>query len=294
MQQLWILAFDHRNSLRTQFFKGRDVSADDCRRAKEIAFDGLLMAVEAGIPVGTPSLLIDDEYGADVARRAREAGITVAIPLERSGQRELSFEHVPLYSAIVDLDPQYAKILVRYNPDGDLALNARQRERLLEAQAWLHANQKEMMLELLIPPEQKQRTRLGAAYDADIRPALAVRAVRELIDAGLDPALWKLEGCHSRSDYEAIVAEVDRAPRPDAGCLVLGRGADAAAVDRWLSLAAPVRGFVGFAVGRTLWWKPLAAHFAGQSSARDAAADICSNYQRLISVYRGACGEGTS
>jgi 5-dehydro-2-deoxygluconokinase len=65
----------------------------------------------------------------------------------------------------------------------------------------------------------------------------------------------------------------------------LGRGADAAAVERWLTLAAPVSGFSGFAVGRTIWWEALRAYYDGRVSRIEAIETISGNYRRLVRVY---------
>jgi myo-inositol catabolism protein IolC len=66
---------------------------------------------------------------------------------------------------------------------------------------------------------------------------------------------------------------------------VLGRGASDEKVDHWLRQAAPVEGFVGFAIGRSIWWDALKGFLDG-SLERDAAADqIAENYLRFIRVY---------
>ena len=39
--------------------------------------------------------------------------------------------------------------------------------------------------------------------------------------------------------------------------MVLGRGASTEKVDQWLEAAAGVDGFVGFAIGRSIWWDAL-------------------------------------
>ena len=143
------------------------------------------------------------------------------------------------------------------------------------------------MLELLVPPTPAQTNQCGGdsdVYDANLRPELTVRAGAELADSGLTPELWKLEGMATSQEYAEIAAAC-RADGGRSGCLVLGRGADEDAVDRWLSLAAPVPGFVGFAVGRTLWWNPLEDAMNGASTAADAASRIAANYLRLIDVY---------
>jgi myo-inositol catabolism protein IolC len=289
---LFVLAFDHRNSFRKDFFgiEGEPTADQQarCREAKLVILDGLLSAVRAGLPAGgRAGVLVDDEYGAAAAMRARSAGVTVAIPVERSGQRELQFEHEPFYSSIRELSPEYVKVLVRYNPDGDAAMNARQRTKLSMVQEWTVREGVGFMLELLVPAESSHLARLGgdvSRYDTEERPRLTVAAVKQLASAGLRPELWKLEGMNSRDGYAAI-ADAVLSARSDSSCLVLGRGADEAAVDRWLRLAAPVRGFSGFAVGRTIWWKPLRALYDGGGTREDTVEAISANYLRLVRIY---------
>ena len=297
---LWTLAFDHRNSLRRSFFgiTGDATEADHerARVAKGIIFDGVVAAIEQGIPAGQPAVLVDEEYGADVIERARELGIPTAVPVEASGHAVLRFEHGDdgFGPALELIDPTYAKVLVRYNPDGDPDDNRAQRERLALLQRWVSDHGRQWMLELLVPPTPAQTNQCGGdsdVYDANVRPDLTVRASAELADSGLAPELWKLEGMATSQEYAAIAAAC-RADGDRSGCLVLGRGADEDAVDRWLSLAAPVPGFVGFAVGRTLWWDPLKQAMAGACTAGDAAARIAANYRRLIGVYLSARQHG--
>ena len=119
-----------------------------------------------------------------------------------------------------------------------------------------------------------------------------MRASAELAASGLTPDLWKLEGMATTHEYSAVAAAC-RADGDASGCLVLGRSADEDAVDRRLSLAAPVPGFVGFAVGRTLWWEPLRDAFDGVCVRDEAVSRIAPNYRRLIGVYLAAQGGRT-
>ena len=75
-------------------------------------------------------------------------------------------------------------------------------------------------------------------------------------------AIWKIEGIEAAADCESIAATCRRGHSAD--CLILGRGADEAKVEHWLTTAAPTPGFGGFAVGRTIWWDAIAAHLAGE------------------------------
>ncbi len=295
---LFNLAFDHRNSYRTDFFglQGPLSAADEerCRDGKRIALLGLQRAMQVGLPEGAAGLLVDEEHGAEVAVQARQAGIVVAVPLERSGQRELAFEYEPFWGPIARLDPTYAKVLVRYNPEGDVAMNRRQLQGLHLLQAWLSDHGKALMLELLVPPEAQHLAGHGGrtAYDRLLRPELTRRAVQEMVEDGLAPQLWKLEGLETTAEYSAVAEAAGISGPGGAGCLVLGRGADQEAVERWLRLAAPLPTFVGFAIGRTLWWDPLRSYFGGQATEEAAASSIARRYLQLVDVYLQAREHG--
>ena len=183
---------------------------------------------------------------------------------------------------------------MRFNPDGDAELNERQLERLRALGDWLASAGRALLFELLVPPEpdqlrarrrQPRPLRRGAAARA--RPAARSTTIQ---DAGIEPALWKIEGIEERSDCELIAAACRRDGRERVGCLILGRGADEAKVEHWLRVAAPVEGFEGFAVGRTIWWDAVAANLAGELD-HDAAADaIADRYLHFVDVYGGAEG----
>ena len=145
------------------------------------------------------------------------------------------------------------------------------------------------MLELLVPPEPAQLAAVAddqSRFDRETRAALTAAAIDQIAGDGLRPALWKIEGPESLQDA-ARIAEAVRAANPDAGCLVLGRGADDAAVRRWLAIAAATDGFTGFAVGRTIWWDALKG-FAGGGDAGAAVRAVAARYLDLVRYYRAA------
>lgn len=293
MKPVCALAFDHRNSFRTSFMRltapPTDEQTAQMVAAKRVVVDALLQAAPS-VTDAVPALLIDAEYGGPHIAAARAAGIAIAMPVEVSGQAELRFEYGGDFAALVDrYDPDYLKVLVRYNPGGDTEMNARQRTRLRQLATWLNGRRQQLMLELLVPAEADQLTAAGGEqgrYDRELRAALTARAIGEIGGDGLRPALWKLEGPESAEDAQRISAAV-RAISPGAGCLVLGRGADPSAVRRWLVTAAQTPGFTGFAVGRTLWWEPLRTFVAG-GAREDAVAAIAANYLGLVEAYTGA------
>jgi myo-inositol catabolism protein IolC len=278
---LFVLAFDHRTSLMRSFFgvedEPTDHDVDRARTAKRVIWEGLLTAIRDGRVSRThAAALVDATYGIDVIAAARREGVRVAVPVEASGRAELAFEEVEWRDRLEALDPAWAKVLVRYNPDGDAAMNARQRAALGALVDHCEAGERGLMLELLVPPEPHHD---ASIYDAEIRPGLMVGAIEEMRDDGIAATVWKIEGLDRREDCERVAAAAG------APCVVLGRGADTEAVDRWLRVGAGVEGFDGFAIGRSIWWEPLRGFFAGGLTEDAAAAAIADAYARAVGVF---------
>jgi myo-inositol catabolism protein IolC len=290
MTQVFALAFDHRNSFRRDFMHlpGGPTAKQHATMvaAKGVVVDALLTAAPQ-VDAGSVALLIDHEYGGGFVPKAQAGGIRVAMPVEVSGQRELRYICGGHPDGVIDsCQPDYVKVLIRYNPAGDIAMNARQRARLRELASWLDGRPQQLMLELLVPPEDAQLETVAydrGRFDREVRAELTVAAIREIADDGLSPRLWKIEGPESREDA-AWIAEAVRSADPGSACLVLGRGADLAAVRRWLAIAATTDGFTGFAVGRTIWWDALRAYTGGGD--RDAAVNaVATRYLDLVRDY---------
>ena len=290
-----MLAFDHRTSIRGLVGAAGEPTpreAGRIRDAKRIIFDGLLRARDSLTGAGIPGLLVDEQFGGEVLDLARGEDVVAAVACEQSGQAEFRFEYGDDFDAhIRRFEPELVKALVRFNPDGDAELNRRQVERLRRLSDWLRDEDRELLFELLIPPEPDQLRGVGEdrdRFDAELRPELVRRAVTELQDAGVEPAVWKIEGIEARSDCERIAAVCRRDGRDDVSCLILGRGADDSRVERWLRVAAPVDGFGGFAIGRTIWWAAIASHLAGELDREGAVARIAERYLHFVDVYRRA------
>ena len=295
---LFLLAFDHRRSIRPLFgIEGEPTPQDALRiaAAKRTIYDGLLRARGALDGVGIPGVLVDEEYGGEVLDLVRaEPDIVAAVAAERSGQAEFQLEYSADFEAHIErFEPELVKALVRFNPDGDAELNGRQVERLASLSDRLREAGRELLFELLVPPTPEQLGNVEndpGRFDAELRPELVCRAVVDLQGAGIEPAVWKIEGIEDRSGCELVAATCRRDGRDEVRCLILGRGADESRVEHWLRVAAPVAGFGGFAVGRTIWWEATAANLAGEIGRDEAAATIAGRYRRLIDVYCDAVG----
>ncbi len=300
---LFILAFDHRGSFVKTFFgiEGPPTPEETQRiaDAKTAVFEGFLRAVEReGVDKGAAGVLVDEQFGAGVAQRARQQQFLLAMPAEKSGQNEFDFEYGDDFGQHIEFNaPTFTKVLVRFNPEGDGAMNARQAERLKRLSDWLHHGERKFLFELLVPAEPHQLETAGgdaARFDTELRPHLMRLAIAQLQESGIEPDIWKIEGLDRREDCETIAQQCRVAGRDHVACVVLGRGADQAAVDQWLRAASGVPGYQGFAIGRSIWWEPLKA-FVDGSMARDAAsAQIAMNYARFIQVYTGQTQSPTS
>ena len=294
--KLYILAFDHRGSFMKTFGADGDPTPEQRERAedgKRLIFDGMVVAAQAGEDPSVLGVLVDEELGGDIPQQARKHGLKLAMPVEKSGQNIFDFEYGDQFGEHIEqFDPDFSKVLVRYNPeDPDTESNILQMQRLKRLNDWLHERDRKFLFELLVPATDEQLAKVDSqtdAYDLHARPELMRRAIAEFQDAGVEPDIWKIEGVDSHTDAKAIAEQARSGGRNGVACVLLGRGADDQKVDHWLKTAAPVEGFTGFAIGRSIWSGPLKAYVGGALSREDAAAQIAQNYTRFIQIYREA------
>lgn len=291
---LYIQPFDHRASFQSRMFGWKSplsaAQTVEIAAAKRVIYDGFKAALAAGVPKEKSGILVDEQFGAAVLRDASAEGITTACCAEKSGQDEFDFEYGEEFAEHIEkMHPTFCKVLVRYNPEGDAALNRRQAARLKRLSDYLaEQGRSRFMFELLVPAEKSQLAAVKgdkAAYDRELRPRLMLRSITELQDAGVEPDLWKIEGLDRREDCEKIVAAARSGGRNHVGCIILGRGEDDAKVRAWLTTAAGVPGFIGFAVGRTVFWDPLVDWRAGKTTHDAAVAEIARRYGELVRIF---------
>ncbi len=299
-QPLYILPFDHRGSFESGMFHWQGALTPEqtaqIAKAKQVIYDGFKAALAAGVPVQDAGILVDEQFGAAILRDAAAHGYLFACPAEESGQEEFEFQYGDDFPAHIEaFHPTFCKVLVRYNPAGDAALNFRQATRLKQLSDYLaDAKRSLFMFELLVPAEKSQLASVGgdqAAYDRDVRPPLMIQAIEQLQDSGVEPDIWKIEGLDRRQDCEKIVAVARRGGRDKVGCIILGRGESEQKVRQWLTTAATVSGFIGFAVGRTDFWDPLVAWRDGKQTREAAVAAIANHYREFVTLFQQARGK---
>jgi 5-dehydro-2-deoxygluconokinase len=293
--KLYILAFDHRGSFQKKMFgiEGDPTpeQTETISDAKHLIFEGMVKAVEAGVDPHATGVLVDEQFGAprNIPGDAKQRGLLLAMPVEKSGQNEFDFQYGDDFGAhIEEFDPNFSKVLVRFNPEGDADMNARQTERLKRLSDWLHEHDRKFLFELLVPAEEHQLEQVGGdsdRYDAELRPELMRRTIVEFQDAGVEADIWKIEGIDTQADCERIAQTARRDGRDGVVCVVLGRGADDAKVEHWLRQGAPVEGYAGFAIGRTIWWDALKGFLDGNLEREDAAQQVADNYRHFVQIY---------
>src|SRR5690349_12987368 len=295
--KLYILAFDHRGSFQKKMFgiegDPTDEETETISDAKRLIFEGMQVAVERGVDAEAAGVLVDEQFGSTIPRDAKEKGLSLAMPVEKSGQDEFDFQYDEQFPEhILGFDPDFSKVLVRLNPDGDPEMNKRQLERLKRLADWLHENDRKFLFELLVPAEDSQLEQVDGdsdRYDTELRPELMRRAIEEIQDFGIEVDIWKIEGVDEQSDCEMLAQQTRKGEgREGVVCVVLGRGASDDKVDHWLRAGAPVEGYVGFAIGRSIWWDALKGFLEEGLDRDEAASRIAEKYLRFVKVYQEA------
>ncbi len=224
--------------------------------------------------------------------KRQNSGLTFAMPVEKSGQDEFDFDYGENFSKhIEDFDPSYVKVLVRYNPEGDATMNKRQLARLKKLSDYLAQKKRAFLFELIVPATSAQLAKLGGSkekYDQELRPKLMVESLKEIQAAGVEPAIWKLEGVDKPESAKAVVKQAQSNGRK-AGVITLGRGESKEKVQEWLKVGAKIPGIIGFAVGRTIFWEPLADHKAGKTTRKEAVEQVAKNYQEFTELWMNEC-----
>lgn len=293
---LYILPFDHRSSFEKGLFGFKPPLTPDqtatVAASKHVVYEGFKLALLRGAPREAAGILVDEQFGAAILSDAHAQGFTTCAPVEKSGQEEFTFEYGDRWQDhIAAMAPTFVKVLVRYNPESDEAMNRRQAGRLKELSDYCHQNGRRFLFELLVPMTHEQSDRLDGdqhLYDRDLRPSLMLATIKELQQAGVEPDVWKVEGLDFRGDCEAIVAAARRDGRGRVSCIVLGRGSDEAGILAWLRAAAPVPGFIGFAVGRTSFWDALVGWRDHKITGDAAAGMIADRYAEWIRTFTAA------
>lgn len=293
---LLIMAMDHRESFGRTLFGVRDDRPDAGQRAamtaaKQLTYAGLARA-RLELPCGRAGVLVDERYGQPVIEAAHADGVVLAVPVERSGRSWFELEWGQAWREHVTASrPDFAKVLIRDNPAFPREQRERQLHALRDVSDALCGLGVPLLYELLVPATDAQLAAVGGStggYDRDLRPDLVIQVIADNQAAGVEPAIWKVEGLETADAARAVVAQIRAGGRGQVGAIVLGRDAPAERLDHWLTVAAPVDGFMGFAIGRSIWEEPIADHIAGRAGEEETTDRIAGRYLGFARQYCAA------
>ena len=279
LSTVYLLAGDHR----WQWEEWCDANAVGRQRipeVKQLIVDAFLAArVESPHVANNGALLLDTQYGGAAIARAVREGVTVGSPAERAGSFPLEW---PSADFSERLPGAFAKVLVRDRPDYDPAIRAAQREKLLDLQRWCRANHRQLLVEVLVPRQQESEDE----FEARGRPQAIAASIREAYAAGLEPEFWKIEGTTAAEGAQIVDAAIAEQPR--SRLIILGKNAEPALIEQWFAAAASCRTAAGFAIGRSVFWKPGSAFLLGEATAAQAVAAMKDTYLSLVAAWNRA------
>lgn len=277
--RVYMLAGDHR----WQWEEWCDASGVARARIPEVK--GLIVDAFVAARAASPAvshhgaLLLDTVYGGDAIGRALREGVTVGSPAEQAGSFPLAWPDGPFAAR---LPGSFAKVLVKDRPDYDPAVRAGQLEKLLELQRWCRANARQLLVEILVPRQSEPEDE----FEDRGRPLAIASAVREAYASGLRPEYWKVEGTTSASGARLVDEAI--AERDGSRLIILGKNAEPALIARWFASAAACRTASGFAIGRSVFWKPGTAFLMGTMTGADASAAMKATYLSLVAAWEEA------
>jgi myo-inositol catabolism protein IolC len=292
---LFILAMDHRESFGRTLFSVKDDNPDQnqlaaMRAAKKLIYDGLAAAASS-LTSGRAGVLVDEQYGQAVIDEARDH-VVLAVPVEASGHEWFTLQWGDEWLDHVQrIRPDYAKVLVRDNPDFDSTARSEQLDDLAEVTAELGKIGVPLIYELLVPATEAQLAQAGGnndTYDRDIRPDLVTQVIADNQQYGVTPTLWKVEGLETVEAARQVAAQARAGDNP-ADLIVLGRDAPAERLDHWLRVACQVPEFTGFAIGRSIWEDVIRDYEAsdhGAEATDKARGEVASRYLGFVSQWR--------
>lgn len=297
---LYILAFDHRSTFAVELFNlksVKDLNEEQVRLIKEfkmLIYKGFKDAVEKLIPTDYAAILCDEEFGEEVLFDAKENGYITILTIEKSGQEEFDFEYKDFEKHIEKFKPDFAKVLIKYNPKDDEDLKKRQQEKLKTLSDYCRKNNLKFLLEVLVLPKKEQLEIVQGSreeYDTKLRPELTAEVIRTLQAKGVEPDIWKLEGMESAGDYSGVIKEVKSGGRENVGVVILGRGAGEEKVEDWLSVGSKVEGVIGFAVGRTIFWDSIEKFYKGQIGKAEVIQTVSERFMDLYNIFISSSDE---
>lgn len=284
-KNLFVLPFDHQTGLWREFGWIAPITDEQTAtmlKTREITYQGYQYGLSLGIPAADTAILTDDIYGADVMEQAQKNGHPVIYTLEKSGQPSLVFQHDDWQNRVLTSKPQFIKTLVRYNPTANRADLDATLVNLKIVSEFSKKHSIPFLIEPLVQPTEMQKD--IPDFDHTMRPDLTVQMIHEIYNAGVAPAVWKIEGSDTDEFYTKS-AEAITSHDIDSRIVILGRNETLEKVCEWLTVGAHNDYVIGFAVGRTVFLDAIKKYLSGEMTNEDAIKQIGENYFKLYQTF---------
>jgi myo-inositol catabolism protein IolC len=266
-KHLFILPFDHRSSFAEMLgFDKKNLMQHQKQTIssyKQIIYEAFKKSVADQIPKDNAAILVDEEYGDLILRDAVANGYQTILTAEKSGQKDFVFEYDDQFPDHIEkYKPNFVKALVRY-----------------------HANMQFHDLKTLSDYCQKHNYKFLLEVITENKTSKEqIQAIKEFQNQHIEPDVWKLEGLENENEYQHVVSQAKSQERENVSVVVLGRGADKEAVEKWIA-SARIKGIIGFAIGRTIFWDPLTRFFKKEISREQTVSDIAKNYVHFYTLF---------
>ena len=298
-KNLFVLPFDHRAGFAQKMLGYGEVLSleekDIVTSYKKIIYDAIFKAIEMGVPKEYSAVLVDEVYGLEIIKDAKEKGLVTMQTTEKSGLEHFEFEYgtdedqnvsgensdkkVENYKThLLNIMPTYAKALVRYDISED---NTKQLGNLKNLSDFVKENNIGLLIEPLIKVRGEQ-----SDFDHNFRYIDLMQMITEMQDYGIEADVWKIEGLYEKFQYEEVVkAARNTESRAGVGIIILGRNETKEHVMEWIKAGHDVEGVLGFAVGRTIFWNPLMEYKEGKINRDEAVNKIATEYFEYYKVF---------
>lgn len=288
-----MLPFDHKSSFAELFgFTNPELSSEEkgaVANAKEIIYTAFRKIVEQEIPKEQAAISVDEEYGDKIIKDAVNQKYNVFLATEKDRQKEFDFEYEDDFAKHLEkYKSGLVKVLIRYNPNDDPLSKMRQQQKLAILSNYCHEKSYKFFLGILVSPTSSQANETGgdnSFYDNHVRPNLTVNAIEELQSAGVEPDIWGIEGMESEDSYKIVSLQARKEGRDDVGIIILGRSGNADKVEKFIRPGSKIKGIIGFATGRTVFWEPLTAYKNGKIDQAKVIELISNNFLNLYRIF---------
>lgn len=270
-----VFAFDHR----MQMEELDGATPEKIGQFKSLCLDACAQVANGQRGYG---VLCDSRLGRDALYKAAGTGLWIGRPVEWPGSRPLTLEPEigPDFGGLNEWPLEHVvKVLCFYHPDDPAEMRAEQEATVTRLFHAARRNRLEFLLEV-IPSK-------AGPVDDDT----TAQVIRRFYGLGVYPDWWKVEPMTSDAAWQKTVQAIEENDPNTRGIVVLGLGAEEAALKESFEVAARYPLVKGFAVGRTIFADAAKAWMTGAMSDADAVAQMTDNFARLCGHWDAARGE---